>query len=241
MSEAAPVPENPGPASRTYRELLRATGKLQPRALFQVEDVQEPVIALTIDDGPSPRTHEILDLLERHDCRATFFVHTAPLERDAWARGVASRMMEAGHEIANHMPEDRASILLSPAEFAAEFLRAHELLRSLGFLPRFFRAARGFYHAERMLPALKRMAYYERFILGSYPPWDLFLPFPRSYAQQLAARAFPGAIFVFHDGTARDVRRVERTLAALSSFLPMLIERGYRLEPLGRVMERAIA
>lgn len=224
-------------ANRTYQRLLRATGRLHTHALFQVENIRAPLIALTIDDAPSPRTSEILDALDRHDCRATFFLHTTPLERDsAHGRELVSRMLQAGHEIGNHMPEDRASFLLSSAAFDSEFVRAHEVLISFGIVPRFFRAARGFYHEARMLPVLRRMAYFERFILASFLPWDVFFPFPQIYARQLASGAFPGAILVFHDSARADARTVDRAVNALDSLLPVLRARGYRLEPLGHVL-----
>ena len=35
---------------------------------------EKSVLALTFDDGPSPWTIEILDLLAEHGARATFFV-----------------------------------------------------------------------------------------------------------------------------------------------------------------------
>lgn len=227
------------PLAGTYGRLLRATGRAHPEGLFHIDHLCERILALTIDDGPSPRTTEILDLLEQYNSRATFFVHTDPLEQETSGRAILTRMLESGHEVANHMPKDRASILLSPDEFASEFVRAHESLVALGHTPRFFRAAGGFYHADRMLPSLKRLAYYERFVMASYLPWDVYLPLPESYARQLASGAFPGAIFVLHDGGARGSARLDRTIKTLSLLLPLLASQGYRMEPLGHVMAQA--
>ena len=44
-----------------------------PQVLFDVE-TSDSLVALTLDDGPSDATPRLLELLERHDARATFFV-----------------------------------------------------------------------------------------------------------------------------------------------------------------------
>lgn len=236
---ASPTPAGRPAGPQGYSRFLRTASKLQPQALFQVDHVSTLEVALTIDDGPSALTGEILNLLRRHDCRATFFLHSRPLETSASARALVSRMLAGAHEIANHMPEDRASILLSPESFAASFQRSHESLAALGQTPRFFRAVRGFYQTRKMLPVLRQFAYYERFIMASYLPWDLALTLPRAYARQLEAGAFPGAIFVLHDSCDGDRVRAERTLQTLSTLLPRLRAKGYRLEPLGHLLAQA--
>jgi len=38
------------------------------------DGLHEPLVALTFDDGPSPQTPDILDLLREHHGRGTFFV-----------------------------------------------------------------------------------------------------------------------------------------------------------------------
>jgi len=240
MSIPVPAPTaTPGVMTRAYRRLLRKTGKFHPRALFHVDQVRDPVVALTIDDGPSERTGEILDLLHRHDSRATFFLHTDPLQNHVPGPSLIPQMLDSGHEVANHMPEDRFSIRLSPREFESEFVRAHQFFVDAGHRPRFFRAAGGFFHVDHMLPCLQRLDYYERFIMASYLPWDVYLPFPDFYSQHLAAGAFPGAILVLHDGEEQGSDRLDRTLETLSLLLPRLRARGFRIEPLGQVMAEA--
>ncbi len=68
-------------------------------------------MALTFDDGPGPTTERILDVLQAHDARATFFVlgrnvadapWTQPAGDAARARGLVERMRRAGHVVGNH-------------------------------------------------------------------------------------------------------------------------------------------
>lgn len=57
------------------------------------------VIYLTFDDGPTPTTYQVLDLLDQYNAKATFFALGAQVlaHPDAVARAAAS-----GHRIANH-------------------------------------------------------------------------------------------------------------------------------------------
>ncbi|GAB3678039.1 glycosyltransferase [Actinocorallia lasiicapitis] len=57
-------------------------------------------IALTFDDGPDAEwTPEILDVLKRHDAKATFFVVGSHVAQEP---GIVRRTLAEGHELGNH-------------------------------------------------------------------------------------------------------------------------------------------
>ncbi|QTD41471.1 polysaccharide deacetylase family protein [Sporosarcina sp. Te-1] len=57
-------------------------------------------VALTFDDGPEPKvTPQILDILKRHDAKATFFMLGSRVE---YYPDVAASVQQAGHELGNH-------------------------------------------------------------------------------------------------------------------------------------------
>lgn len=65
-------------------------------------------LALTFDDGPSHLTDQLLDLLDKHQVKATFFITGGKKGRGRiddpslpWA-SVLHRMYESGHQIASH-------------------------------------------------------------------------------------------------------------------------------------------
>lgn len=223
----------------SYQSLLRTAELVQPNSLFHVRGVTDRRVALTIDDGPSHRTGEILDILRDAGHHATFFIHTDRLEPTPEGVRLIERMLEEGHEVANHMPDTRTSVRLSAGEFASEFARAHRALRDIGQPPQFFRAAGGFFHVARMLPALRDLGYFERFIMASYLPWDTHLPFPTAYARHLIDGAFPGAIFVLHDGEDGTRNRAERTLRTLEKLAWALPSRGFRMDTLGNLLDES--
>lgn len=72
------------------------------------------ILALTIDDGPSEYTSEILDILRSNDATATFFVigsHATPAREE-----ILRDLIRHGNELANHAMRDEPSYLLSETE-----------------------------------------------------------------------------------------------------------------------------
>lgn len=61
--------------------LLKKLCTYRPENVICEGKVKEKVIALTINDGPSQNTEKILEILEKHDVKATFFVVGEHIER----------------------------------------------------------------------------------------------------------------------------------------------------------------
>ncbi len=60
----------------------------------------EPIVSLTFDDGPHPEfTPHLLDILESHGARGTFFVVGKAAERQ---RELIMRISQGGHALGNH-------------------------------------------------------------------------------------------------------------------------------------------
>src|SRR3954471_22789607 len=93
---------------------------------------------LTIDDGPDPGdTPRILDALDRHAARATFFVIG---ERAASHPELISEILRRGHEIAHHTHTHPARSFWSagPKRVRAELDQALAALQRAGARPRWF-------------------------------------------------------------------------------------------------------
>lgn len=100
-------------------------------------------VALTIDDGPDPAvTPRILDLLDRHGARATFFcIGDRAAAHPDLVRAIATR----GHRVENHSQGHPLRFsTLGPRGLAREVGAAQATLAALaGSAPRFFRAPAG--------------------------------------------------------------------------------------------------
>jgi peptidoglycan/xylan/chitin deacetylase (PgdA/CDA1 family) len=195
-----------------------------PEVLFYV-GTRQPVVALTIDDGPSAATLEILDVLAANDARATFFVIGEHVRDDP---DLTSRMISEGHELGHHMMADEPSIDLPPEIFRERFAEMDALLEELGGST-VFRPASGWYD-ERMVADAASLGY--RTVLGSVYAFDAQVPYPklsRWYMRQLIR---PGSVLILHDGPERGPRTAE----VLRTLLPELRARGFRVVPVTDLM-----
>jgi len=201
------------------RPLLHAVARANPEVLFYVE-TERPVLALTLDDGPDPVvTPKILDLLASHGVRATFFLIG---DRVPGNEALLARMRAEGHELANHLAHDEASIGLEPADFMHQLAEVDSLIEGeSGAASNWIRPGGGWFN-DRMIEQLETEGY--RLALGSVYPHDLVLKSPALIADFVLERSFPGGVIILHDGDGDP----ERTLAVLERVLPVLIARGYR-------------
>ncbi len=199
-----------------------------PDVVFQVP-VEERVVALTIDDGPSESTREILGVLEEHGAKATFFVIGSQVE--AYPE-LAREMVEAGHELGHHMMEDVPSLDLPEDQFQERFQEMDRILEGYGG-SWLFRPASGWYHDD-MVEFAQERGYLT--VLGSVYPFDAHVPSSGFASWYVRQHAGPGDILVLHEGLGRGVR----TIDALRTILPELKERGYQVVSVSHLMALAV-
>jgi len=188
-----------------------------PQVLFYV-GTEEPVVALTIDDGPSSATAEILAVLAENGANATFFVigdHVREYPE------LTRRLIDEGHELGHHMMEDAPSIDLSPEAFRSQLEEMDQVLDAYG-VSTVFRPASGWFD-ERMVEEAAQLGY--RTVLGSVYPFDAQLPFPTPATWYIRQLIGPGSILILHDGAERGLR----TADILRALLPELRARGIRV------------
>lgn len=206
--------------------VITALARRSPTVIYFVE-TSEPVVALTIDDGPDPvSTARILDLLRDHQAKATFFLISRHL---AGNEALVRRSVREGHELANHMISDEPTIKLEPAEFERQLLEAHQVLSRFSEV-RWFRPGSGWYN-EKMLSILGKYGY--RCALGSVYPFDPHIPSAWFIRQHVLRKVRPGSIIVLHDGGSRG----KRTIEVLNSILPELKSRGFRFVTLSALVK----
>lgn len=183
----------------------------------------EPVVWLTIDDGPSDDTEAMLDLLDAHGARATFFVVA---ERARARPELLAQILRRGHGIGHHSATHPAAAFwrLGPAAMRREIVDADRTLRELlpGYRLQWFRAVVGMANpfVGRWLKqcGLARVAWSAR-------GYDAVAAEPATVVARIERDLRPGAIVLAHEG-ARHGRSVE-TMAALLARLRAL---GYRCE-----------
>ncbi|MBI3812639.1 MAG: glycosyltransferase [Nitrospirae bacterium] len=153
---------------------------------------QEPVVALTFDDGPHPEfTPRLLDILKRHGARATFFMVG---ERAKKYPNLVKRVAEAGHVIGNHSWDHASFPLLSGRERREQIRACARALAPYG--QKLFRPPYGHQSLSSRLDALWLG---NRVIAWSVSAEDWLGHDADLIVQRLADQMRPGNIILLHD------------------------------------------
>jgi peptidoglycan-N-acetylglucosamine deacetylase len=174
------------------------------------------VVALTFDDGPDPEyTPQLLDILEKYQARATFFMvgeaaHAHP--------ELVRRVAQAGHAIGNHSWDHPSFPLISGRERRAQIRACAKAIAPYG--QRLFRPP---YSSQDLASRV------DAFLLGykvvMFDAWsdDWCGGDYETIARQLERRVHPGSIIVLHDRLADALDQTyfnrEPTLKALEILL----------------------
>lgn len=177
---------------------LRAQSRLFSPVLTRLR-TRERQVWLTIDDGPSGETAAILDLLDAHAARATFFLVG---ERAAQRPELVREIVRRGHGIGNHSARHPQAWFwaLGPRAMQHEIAHAQAVLTQLaGIAPRWFRAVVGmanpFVAAPLQALGLTRVAWSAR-------GFDALSADPARVVARIERTLSPGAIVLLHEGAA---------------------------------------
>ncbi len=175
--------------------------------------------ALTFDDGPDPETTPaVLDLLDAHGVKATFFcIAERARAHPALLREIAAR----GHSVQNHSNRHRHDFSLSfPRALAQEITTAQARLADLtGVQPHCFRAPAGLRN-PLLDPVLHRQGLH--LVSWTRRGFDTRDANPQRVLARLTRGLAAGDILLLHDGHAR---RGANGRAVLLDVLPPLLAR----------------
>lgn len=208
--------------------VLSVIERLTPNIIFRVR-TQRPVVALSFDDGPHPTfTLQVLEILQRHDAKATFFLIG---ERAICHPEVVSQIKAAGHEVGNHYFRNGSILSLSNADFLA-YLEKTEKAIDIFAGPKLFRPPGGVAW-PRQLQLARARGY--KCVLGCAYPHDPMYPPVRYIRWLIGKNLVPGAIVILHDGISNPTRSIQ----ALPYILTEGRKKGLRFVSIGALMKEA--
>jgi peptidoglycan-N-acetylglucosamine deacetylase len=188
--------------------------------LYHRVETPERVVALTFDDGPSPaNTPAVLELLARHQAKATFFMVGQNIERH---RELAARVLAEGHQLGSHSYSHSRLIFVSPSFVEEEIARTDALLREVGVGGEIlFRAPFG--KKLFVLPwVLSRQG--RKHITFDVVPDDHATQDAGLLTERVLQATRPGSIILLHDGWGAKPGMIEAT----GRILEGLKAQGYR-------------
>ena len=188
-------------------------------ALYCEADAEGKTIALTFDDGPHHKyTAEILDILKKHDVKATFFTVGTNVERFP---ELVEREINEGHEIANHTYSHKHMADLGESEFVSEVLMWEDTVYGHHeYSSNLFRPPEGVL-TDRECEVIKNLGY--DIVLWSVDTRDWAHTSVDRIVDNVITNVQNGSIVLFHDFVSGE----SPTPKALEIIIPKLQDMGY--------------
>lgn len=184
--------------------------------------LDDKVVALTFDDGPSKYTNKILDVLKKYDACGTFFLIGNKVD---FYGDVLKRMLLEGSEIGNHSYDHKLLTRLSKADFQKEISKTQDAIKKVtGFTPTLFRPTYGGY--TNILKSYTDL----KFVLWDVDSRDWQVKTKDKIIKNILPNVKSGSIILMHDNH-------EYSLNALEDVLKSLKNQGYKFVTVSELLE----
>jgi peptidoglycan/xylan/chitin deacetylase (PgdA/CDA1 family) len=192
-------------------------------------------VALTFDDGPSPDTEGILNVLADHHLNATFFMVGREVESFP---GIGQRVFAEGHEVGNHSYSHPLYLFQRGSETCDQVKRAQDVIaETIGVRPMLARPPYGvrtpaYFGATRVLGL--------RTVQWDVAGFDWKRRSPSQIADNVLRKVRPGSIILLHDGDSSGKEDRKNTVAALPLIIKGLKHRDLEIAPLSQLLPERI-
>lgn len=188
-------------------------------------------VALTFDDGPTPDTLEILDILGEENMKATFFLIGKQVEKYP---EIAKRIADENHEIGNHSYSHPIFLFCSSTRTKLELEQTQEIIRkATGVTPRLARPPCGV-RSPAYFAAAKKLGL--QTIQWSDAGFDWKKISAKRITRNVLETVQNNSIVLLHDGDGGAEKSNRRgTVEAFPLILRGLKEKGLRVAPLDRM------
>ncbi|MBL7931250.1 MAG: polysaccharide deacetylase family protein [Bacteroidia bacterium] len=194
---------------------------------FYKGKTEEKIIALTFDDGPNSNTSKILEILEKHNAKASFFCIGKNIKGN---ETILKRTFESGHIIANHsFSHDYLYDLKNAVTLEHDMQQANTAIENvIGKKPLYFRPPYGV-TTPGIAKAVKKLKY--QVIGWNIRSLDTKGEKPEIVLQRIERKLKPGSIVLLHDTVAG-------TEIVVDKLLNLLKEKNYKVVALNELIQK---
>ena len=170
------------------------------------------LIALTFDDGPSHNTSKLLDILNKYQVKATFFLVGANINKK---ENVIKKMDNLGMEIGNHTYSHRILSKLKQENIKLEIDKTNDLIYSItGKYPILFRPSYG--QTSKKIRKSSNMP----IIIWNIDTLDWKYHSSDRIVNSILSKVKEGDIILMHDLYTSSINAIDK-------LIPKLLEKGY--------------
>lgn len=218
------LPGPSGAAAAGINDIQKSTDKKQ-----EEKSAPDKTVYLTFDDGPSSLTPKVLDILDKHQIKATFFV----LGKQALSSPEYIRqIVDGGHTLGNHTYDhDYDKLYPNFSDFWSQIKQTEEILReTTGARTQLVRAPGGTYgHFDKTYFTLLEQAGYKVF------DWDIdsgdsvraHVPAADILKNATDSSGEKSIVLLLHDGPGHG-----NTVKALPQIIRYYEQQGYKFAAL---------
>ena len=203
-----------------------------PKLFYREGPVNEKRIALSFDDGPdSTYTQQILDILNEHNIKGTFFLigNRALLFPD-----IVKRMVQDGHIVGNHTQNHPNIIKLNKEKTKEEILKAEEVLLNLtGYRTALFRSPYGSLDPDK-LRDIEKLNY--KIIAWNVDSLDWKSLTAEQVKTNILENVRGGSIILQHS-SGSEKENLTGSVAALKDIIVTLKKEGYKFVTIPELLD----
>jgi len=183
-----------------------------PKISYGSCHVDEPYVAMTFDDGPSPEnTPRLLDILKERDIKATFFMIG---ENAARFPEIVKRVLAEGHEIGNHSWSHPLLSKMTDDDVREQIQKTQDAItQACGYTPKLLRPPYGGFTTRQ-----RRWAndiFGVKIIFWDVDPLDWKILDSAHVESEILKQTKPGSIILSHDTHKTTVDAMPVTLDSL--------------------------
>lgn len=193
-------------------------------------------VALTFDDGPAePTTRQVLDLLDKYEAKATFFVSGVNVLKHP---DIIREIIVRGHAVGNHSFHHNPFLMLGSYNYLyEEVFRAQGVLRMTGVNALAFRPPVGIIN-PKLPQVLDKLGMY--CVTFSCYASDAGNRFIKNLSLKILEKVKADDIIILHDVPSRNKQDDVFLLSEIEKILQGLNEKDLKVVPLADLIGREV-